>query len=270
MINFSPCKINIGLEITAKRPDGYHQIESVLYPVPLMDVIEIVRSTSTFDYAQSGLMVEGKLESNLLYKAWKLVDENFGIGGIKLHLHKQIPMGAGLGGGSSNAATLLKMLNQYYGLNQSNTQLHHLAEKLGSDCPFFINNTAVFASQTGTELQSIDLDLANSFIVIVKAAVSVSTAQAYSGVKVQAAQFNLRELPTLDKEKWTSLVFNRFEPYVFQLHPELPLIKETLIKAGAIYASMSGSGSAIYGIFKDEPQAISFDPNYFVWKGKLQ
>lgn len=270
MIEYSPCKINLGLEIIDKRSDGYHNIESVFYPVPLSDIIELNRNNSKdFNYTQSGFIVDTYLKNNLLYKAWSLIQSNYNIGGIDVHLHKQIPMGAGLGGGSSNATSLIKMLIKEFDLGISSNDLHKMTSSLGSDCPFFLNTKAVFAENTGTDFKEIDLSLNGYYIVIVKANISVSTAVAYGGVKPMAAEYNLQKLQSLQMKEWEGRVVNRFENHIFKLFPELNNIKIKLYQSGAIYASMSGSGSAIYGIFKEQPKQMDFPDDYFVWRGIL-
>ncbi len=266
MIEYSPCKINLGLEIIDKRSDGYHNIESVFYPVPLFDIIEINRNNSKdFNYTQSGFIVDTDIENNLLYKAWNLIQSKYNIGGIDVHLHKQIPMGAGLGGGSSNAVTLIRMLIKEFKLDVLPDEFHHIAKSLGSDCPFFIDNKPVFVFNTGTDFRDIDFSLKDYYLVIVKAPISVSTQQAYEGVQPKFSEFNLLNISQLPIKEWERNIVNRFEEHIFKIYPELQKIKDKLLQMGAQYSAMSGSGSAIYGIFKEQPKPLDFPVDYFVW-----
>ena len=270
MIKLSPCKINIGLQVIEKRIDGFHNIESIMYPVPLNDIIELNKSeTSDFEYSQSGLQVETELSNNLLYKAWKLIHDEYQIGGVKVHLHKQIPMGAGLGGGSSNASSLLKMLNQHYNLALTEHELMQKSAELGSDCPFFIPNKAVFAHQRGTDFKATSLNLSGYYLVIVKAPIAVSTQEAYAGIEPKAAEINLQNITQIPITQWKDNIINQFEHHIFNSYSELETIKEKLYASGAVYAAMSGSGSAIYGLFKDSPTTINFNQKYFYWQGVL-
>ena len=271
MISYSPCKLNIGLEIISKRADGFHNLETVMYPVPLYDIIEIDSiSVNQFEFTQSGILVNTDTTDNLVYKAWTLLNSEYHFGGIKVHLHKQIPMGAGLGGGSANAATMIKMLNQLFNLSISNEEMEQKAAQLGSDCPFFIRNTPVFAYNTGTDFLDLALNLSTYHLVIIKPDVSVSTQQAYSGIKPKKANINLQTLSELSIDEWQDKVVNQFENHIFSQLPELEKIKEKLYNYGAVYSAMSGSGSAIYGLFKSEPNKLNFDESYFVWQGKLE
>ncbi len=255
MIQFSNCKINIGLEILSKRPDGYHNIESVFYPIPFNDIVEMVPNLENkFVYTQSGILVDVAVEDNLLYKAWKLIDDKYEIGGVNVHLHKQIPMGAGLGGGSANAVVLLQMLNIEFNLKLSVKELEDFASKLGSDCPFFIESNPAFVYNTGTDFEEIDLRLNGYYLLLIKPDVFISTQVAYSGIIPQSPTFNLKEINQISINEWKEKVFNRFENHIFKLYPELNEIKTTLYEMGAVYASMSGSGSSIYGIFEDKPE----------------
>lgn len=270
MINYSPCKINIGLNITSKRPDNYHNIESIFYPIPLFDIIEIgKRLDSKFNFSQSGTIINGEISDNLLYKAWKIIDDKYIIGGINIHIHKQIPFQAGLGGGSSNASTLLKMLNSYYELNISIEELQKLASKIGSDCPFFIENKPVFAYNIGTDFKDINLDLSSYHIAIIKAPVAVSTQEAYAGITPMKSEIDLSNIDKIPISEWKSKINNSFESPIFTKLPILAEIKEKLYSHGAIYASMSGSGSAVYGIFENNDFEFNFPEGYFIWQTML-
>ena len=269
MIDFSNCKINIGLEIVSKRDDGYHNLESIFYPVPLNDSIEIIPNENGFELSQSGFIVEGEVESNLIYKAWKLLNQRFNFGGIKVHLHKQVPMGAGLGGGSANAARVLQMINKEFNLELTDDDLIPIAAKIGSDCPFFIYNKPAFAYNTGTDFVPSKLDLSGYYIVIIKPEISISTQEAYYGIATQKSEIDLKNIKKLSLADWKNNVVNRFEKHLFVKYKQLQEIKNQLYNHGAIYASMSGSGSAIYGIFNKEVELIEFSESYFIWKGIL-
>jgi len=267
MIQFSNCKINIGLEILSKRPDGYHNIESIFFPIPLKDIVEMVpNSEGGFNYTQSGILVDTAVEDNLLYKAWKLLDKKHQIGGVNVHLHKQIPMGAGLGGGSANAAMLLKMLNNEFELNLSVKELEDFAAKLGSDCPFFIESNTAFVYNTGTDFEEINLSLKGYYLVLIKPDIFISTQVAYSGIIPQNPSFNLKEINQIPINEWKDKVFNRFENHIFKLYPKLNELKTKLYEMGALYVSMSGSGSSVYGIFENNDFKLDFPEDYFVWK----
>ena len=270
MIDYSPCKINIGLEIIAKRNDGYHNIESIFYPIPLYDIIEISnRSDTEFKLSQSGFIVDGNIADNLLYKAWKLIAKKHNIGGINLHIHKQIPMQAGLGGGSANAVTLLKMLNKEFSLNISSTTLTDMAASIGSDCPFFVENKACYAYNIGTDFKDISLNLSKYYIAIIKAPVAVSTQEAYAGISPLKSEIDISMIDQIPMWEWKSKVKNSFEQHIFNKLPILANIKDELYSKGAIYASMSGSGSAIYGIFENNDFELNFPEDYFVWRGGI-
>lgn len=270
MIDFSNCKINIGLEIVSKRNDGYHNIESVFYPVPLHDIIEIIPNKSGFELSQSGYIVDVEMENNLIYIAWKRLNDRFNFGGVKVHIHKQIPMGAGLGGGSSNAAKVLQMLNKEFDLKLTNNDLSNFAAFIGADCPFFIFNKPAFVYNIGTDFIPSKLDLSEYFLVIIKPQISISTAVAYSDITTQKANINLKNIDKLYITEWRDKIVNRFENKLFIIYPELLNIKNQLYKMGAKYSSMSGSGSAIYGIFSEEIDLSKFPKSYFVWQDKFE
>lgn len=266
MLTFPGCKINIGLFVTRKRDDGYHDLETVFYPVKeIKDALEVVEKPS-FDFAQddnastqdntsislSGLAVMGNEKDNLVWKAYRMMKETFGskIPVLDIFLHKAIPMGAGLGGGSADGAFMLRLLNDFCGLNLSKETLATMALELGSDCPFFICNTPQFATGRGEKMQPIHLDLSRYEIRIETPGIHVSTRDAFAMIKPKPAAFDLRNLSADDIDNWKDYVINDFEEPVFTKHPALKKIKEKFYKDGAVYSSMSGSGSAVYGIFK--------------------
>jgi 4-diphosphocytidyl-2-C-methyl-D-erythritol kinase len=251
MLTFPNAKINIGLNITEKRPDGYHNLETIFYPIDLCDTLEFVEEKET-KFTCSGLNIEGESDNNLIIKAYKLLKEEFDLPTINIHLHKTIPMGAGLGGGSADAAFMLKMLNNQFKLGLSSQELEQKAAKLGADCAFFINNKPTLAKGIGNLFEPTCVNLSGYHIVLVKPEVHISTAEAYGGCKPQRWTTPLEEAIKQPITEWKNCIFNDFEKTVFIAHPELAEIKDMLYEKGAIYAAMSGSGSTIYGIFDKE------------------
>jgi 4-diphosphocytidyl-2-C-methyl-D-erythritol kinase len=256
MLCFPGCKINLGLYITGRRPDGYHNIETVFYPVPWEDVLEIVPAERTAIYLY-GKAVAGDSKDNLVYKAYELLQKQYPdrVPAMEIHLLKNIPMGAGLGGGSADGAFMLKLLNDYCDLGLNNEALAALALQLGSDCPFFIYNTPQFAGGRGEDMEPVGIDLSAYSIQLVCPGIHVSTANAFQLITPQAANFDLRTLGQLPVSEWRQNISNDFEAPVFQQHPEIAAIKRQLYEQGAVYASMSGSGSAVYGIFNKGQRA---------------
>ena len=250
MISFPNCKINLGLYVTQKRPDGYHDIETIFLPVQLKDVLEIVPSTET-KLVQTGLPVAGNVDDNLVWKAYKLLSAYFPtkIPTLDIYLHKVIPMGAGMGGGSADGSFMLRLLNDYCQLKLTDEQLAALALQLGSDCPFFIYNTPQFATGRGELMIPIELSLSSYSIQLICPKVHVSTAAAFSAITPHPAPYDLRQLHTLAIEQWKEYVTNDFEEGVFLMHPVLANIKQQLYEQGALYAAMSGTGSTVFGIF---------------------
>ncbi len=265
MICFPNAKINIGLNVTEKRPDGFHNLESIFYPIQWNDVLELIPS-DTFQWSQSGLTIDGSIEDNLCVKAYNLLKEDHDIPPVKAHLHKVIPMGAGLGGGSSDAAFMLKLLNDQFKLGISNESLKEYCRQLGSDCAFFIDNKPVFAFDKGDQFEETKLDLSDHYIFCVAPNIHVGTAEAYSGIKPKFSDFDLRNIGALEMREWRTKVHNDFEPHIFDGHPILSEIKLKMYEFGASYVSMSGSGSAIYGIFKEKMRKrIMFKDYAYKW-----
>ena len=270
MISFPNAKINIGLYVTEKRPDGYHNIETLFYPTQLKDALEIIEdkdSTEPFEWSNSGIEVDSKPEDNLCVKALMLLKQDFNIPSVKMHLHKVIPFGAGLGGGSADAAYTLKMLNDMFNLGITTEELIKYASRLGADCAFFIHNTPHLASGIGDILKPYQIDLKGYHLVLVKPNIHVSTPEAYSGIKPKFPDYDLKEQLKLPVAKWNREVFNDFEDSVFPNHPAIREIKEKMYKNGAEYASMTGSGAAVFGLFKDESN-VEFE-NCFIWNEEL-
>lgn len=238
--------------MVAKRPDGYHNLETIFYPVKLRDALEIVSANET-SFSSSGIEIDGNPKNNLVYKAYQLLANDFKLPAVNMHLHKVIPFGAGLGGGSADAAFALKMLNNLFKLKLSVETLEIYAAKIGADCPFFIENKPTFATGIGNEFSPIELDLSAHEIVILKPNCSVSTPQAYKNVNPQKPSLPLTEIIQMPIEQWKSCLFNDFEKSVFPQFPEIETLKNELYDLGAVYASMSGSGSAVFGIFRHLP-----------------
>lgn len=261
MILYPNAKINIGLNVVEKRTDGYHNLETVFYPINLLDALEITTDEHQADSVKlkvSGEAIAGRPSDNLVMKACNLMRSMFPekIERLSVHLHKHIPTGAGLGGGSSDAAFTIKALNEKFSLGMSVYQMEQLSAQLGADCPFFIKNQPVFAEGIGDIFTDIDIVLKGKTLVLVKPDISVSTADAYSLVSPHKPQQSLRESLRLPVEEWKNHVVNDFESSVFKKFPEIAAIKDRLYDLGALYASMSGSGSAVYGIFNQPVQYV--------------
>ncbi|MBQ7690590.1 MAG: 4-(cytidine 5'-diphospho)-2-C-methyl-D-erythritol kinase [Muribaculaceae bacterium] len=258
MITFPNAKINLGLHVVARRGDGYHNLETVFYPIPLCDALEIVPSGDGEAHLHCyGRSVDCPPEKNLVMRAFRLLERECGVQPVDIHLYKRIPDGAGLGGGSSDAAHTLLMLNEMSHLGLSLEQLACMAATLGADCPFFVYNRPMLAHGIGDELTPVDLSLTGRAVVLVKPPVSVSTAQAYARVTPAVPPTPVQEIVSWPVELWDGQLINDFEPSVFALHPELWSIKLRLLLAGADYAAMSGSGSAIFGIFRTDRLALA-------------
>ncbi len=270
MITFPNAKINIGLNIVEKRPDGYHNLETVFYPVPLKDALEIVPSSKEkHSFHSSGILIEGDPEKNLVMKALHLLEKDFHLPVLSIYLEKAIPFGAGLGGGSADAAFMLKMLNELSGLNLPDSRLEDYASKIGADCPFFIKNKPVFASGTGNILKPVELSLNGYFLVLIKPDIQISTPEAYSFILPQKPEFSIKEWIKKPIIEWKDRIVNDFEKNIFAKYPAIAEIKEQLYDKGALYASMSGSGSSVFGIF-DSPVDFSEDfKKYYVFQSKL-
>ncbi len=269
MLVFPNAKINLGLKVLNRRADGYHNIESLMIPIGLKDILEVVVSDKDTDSLHLlGEQVEGHPSDNLCLKAVSLLRRDFIIPPLHIYLHKIIPTGAGLGGGSANAAFMLKLLNDMFELNISAQMLVEYAAVLGSDCPFFIENTPMIASGRGEVLTPFSLDLKGIYIALVKAPVSVSTAMAYSNIEKGQSFTDSFSFPT-DRSRWREEVTNSFEPWVFKQYPEVGEIKDSLYSAGAFFALMSGSGSAVYAFFNESLDIKPLFPEYFVWQNKF-
>lgn len=273
MVVFPHAKVNIGLFVTGKRSDGFHDLETVFYPIGLSDILEIVQGdgeAGSYRFENSGIPIAGGPEQNLAVKAYKLLAADYGLPSVRIHLHKIIPFGAGLGGGSADAAYMLKALNVFFGLHLNEAKLLEYAVVLGSDCAFFILDRPVFACGKGEIMQPLDLSLADYQLVLAKPSFGVSTIEAYAGIRPKLADYDLRQLGQLSVREWRGVVRNDFEETVFQKHPFLYEMKQKLYANGAEFASMTGSGSGVFGLFgKDKEINIDF-PDCFFWKGNLK
>jgi 4-diphosphocytidyl-2-C-methyl-D-erythritol kinase len=267
LISFPNAKINLGLNITEKRPDGYHNLESCFYPIAWSDILEITPSKQ-LNFTSSGIMIPGDNNQNLCLKAYRLLNEDHSISPVDIHLHKNIPIGAGLGGGSSDGAFALIMLNTMFSLELSIEQLEEYASVLGSDCPFFVRNEVMFVTGTGNHFSPIDLDLSGKHIVIIKPDIHISTSEAYVGIVPTPSAINIKEeIEDQAIFHWKKNLSNDFEKSIFPNYPNIKKIKESLYKKGALYASMTGSGAAVFGIFESEIKIE--EKNHAIWTSKL-
>lgn len=259
MITFPNCKINLGLWVTRRRSDGYHNIQTVMLPVPWCDILEIVPANgSETVLTVTGTHIESPLEKNLCYRAWRLMADNYAIPAVSIHLHKVIPTGAGLGGGSSDASFTLRMLNSMFQQNLDDETLRSLAVQLGMDCPFFIENIPALSTGRGEFLKPVSLNLDGLHLVIVKPPLHVSTAAAFSGIKPVHREDSIDEFTSLPVQDWKKVLHNDFENTVFDLYPDILEIKNLLYRHGAVYSALSGSGSAAFGLFVSDPAQMDF------------
>jgi 4-diphosphocytidyl-2-C-methyl-D-erythritol kinase len=268
MVVFPHCKINLGLQVVSKRSDGYHNIETCFYPVLWTDILEIIKA-ETFAFSCSGISIPGKEDDNLCIKAYQLLRNDFGLSPVHIHLHKVIPTGAGLGGGSSNAAFALRTLNSIFDLKLSVQQLRDYAIRLGSDCSFFIGDKPMLGTGRGEELSPVSVNLKGLFLVLVKPQLHISTADAYSGIKPKQPAVSLTEILALPVTEWKNSLVNDFEESVFKKHPAISSLRESLYQNGAIYASMSGSGASVFGIFNSPVNLFKEFEGMTYWAGVL-
>ena len=269
MIFFPNAKINIGLNVLSVRPDGFRNLETCFYPVQWCDALEILPAPEE-KLSITGLPVPGDPATNLCMRAYRLLQHDHDLPPVHLHLHKVLPMGAGLGGGSSDAAFTLRILNKLFELNLKAPALENYARQLGSDCAFFVQNKPVVASERGDVFQPASLDLSGYTCVVVYPNIHITTAEAYGSIKPKEPSCTMDLLLKQDVRVWKEVLHNDFEDSHFPKYPELPQVKAKLYAAGAAYASMTGSGSAIYGLFSGEaPADLVFPKHYLVWKGLL-
>ena len=259
MITYPNAKINLGLNIVEKRPDGYHNLETVFYPINLQDALEVNlrEGEEEFSLKVSGVSIEGEPEDNLVVKAYRLLKKDYpNMPAIDIHMYKHIPTGAGLGGGSADAAFMIKLLNEKFKLNLSIEKMEEYAAILGADCAFFIQNKPVFATGIGNLFEPIQLSLKGYYLVLIKPDIFVSTKDAFSHITPKQPEYSLKEIIRMPIETWRAVMKNDFEDSVFLKFPEIAAIKDKLYDMGAIYASMSGSGSSVFGIFREQVEHV--------------
>lgn len=276
MILFPNAKINIGLQVTSRRPDGYHNLDTVFYPIPLHDSLEVVEQSTTNGndclLHLLGNALEGNPADNLVVKAYRLLKQNYDLPPIEIYLYKYIPSGAGLGGGSSDATFMLRLLNGLFNLGIDDDRLVAMATTLGADCPVFVRNVPAYATGIGEVLTPLPFSLKGYTIAVVKPDVFVSTREAFSHVIPKEPEVTLDKKILLPVNEWRGIITNDFEQSVLPLHPELSTVKDTLYALGATYASMSGSGSAFYGLFVDDSLPDNWQqhfPGCFCWSSPL-
>lgn len=263
MIVFPNCKINLGLNVVEKRPDGFHNIETVFYEVGWRDALEAVSGQNDFEIEMSGLpLASSKKEENIIFKAYDLINQKLKLPPIKVFLHKNIPMGAGLGGGSADASFFMSLLNEKFGLKIPRSELKDLAANLGSDCPFFFENKPLYATEKGDRFEPVQLNLNSYYILVVYPGIHSNTKAAYDGILPKKPKRSVKDIIEKEPiENWKNVLFNDFEEPIFKKYPLIASVKESLYNNGAVYAAMSGSGSAVYGIFNEKPH-LNWPPDY--------
>jgi 4-diphosphocytidyl-2-C-methyl-D-erythritol kinase len=274
MLCFPNAKINFGLNILERREDGFHSIETVFLPVGLSDVLEFIPEPAlppgTCIFDSTGISIDGPDEKNLCVRAYRLLCEEFNLPAVHIHLHKIIPPGAGLGGGSSDGAFMLKYLDLQFGLKLGEKKLCAFASQLGSDCAFFINNRPMFGYDRGNQFRELHFFPKNLQVIIVNPGIHISTAEAYAGITPHAAAQPLEELISLPLNQWRNKIINDFEPGMIDRFPLIGEIRDRLYDLGAVYAAMSGSGSSVYGLFNEKaPATENRFPGFFCWSGPM-
>ena len=276
MINFPIAKINLGLNVVERRPDGYHNLETVFYPVPISDALEVTMMDPQFpspydcDLKVTNINIEGDEQRNLVVRAYQLLKQDFPqLPRIHAHLHKCIPTQAGMGGGSSDCAYMIRLLNEQYHLGLSDQQMMDYAARLGADCAFFILSRPAYAEGIGERLQPVTLDLSCYHLAVVRPDIPVSTKEAFSLIRPHRPQKNCRDIVMQPVETWREELINDFEQSVFALHPEIGAIKDRLYELGAVYAAMSGSGSSLFGLFREDIKIGEHFPEMFTWCAPL-
>jgi 4-diphosphocytidyl-2-C-methyl-D-erythritol kinase len=272
MITFPTCKINLGLNITSRRPDGFHDIETIFYPVKLCDALEFVvsdRQDEGDELIVSGIKIGDDTENNLVIRAARKLRELYGIPVLKMHLHKMIPPGAGLGGGSADAAYLVRAVNRHFDLNIPVDRVKDIVLELGSDCPFFVDSTPSFASGKGEILTPVNQVIKDLYLVLLNPGVGISTGEAYSSCEPTVPEAKLQELISNPISEWKNRIKNDFERYAINRHPVIGKLKDELYRQGALFSLMSGSGSSVYGIFSDKPCLTGLLQQYTIWEGMM-
>ena len=273
-ICYPNAKINLGLQILSRRSDGYHNLQTVFFPIPLCDTLEL-RPLDFYDTPwelhTAGIPTDCRPEQNLVVRVWTALQQEFSLPPHSIYLHKRIPSGAGLGGGSADAAFMMRLCNHHFHLGLTNVQMQERLAAFGADCPFFVVNRSCYATDTGTTLEPVNLDLSPYWLLLVKPKLSISTAQAYAGVTPRPAAIDLRQALMQNPAQWPSTVHNDFEDSVFPQYPALRAIRDTLCQMRALYAAMSGSGSAIYAIMpRPWPNPEDVFPDCFVFQHRLR
>ncbi len=272
MITFPKAKINFGLRITGKRPDGFHDIETIFYPVPFCDALEFVVPSGNVtgdELVATGINISTRPKDNLVIRAVTRIRQDHKFPFLKIHLHKAIPAGAGLGGGSSDAGHLLKSVDRYFNLGIEEDDLKQYALEIGSDCPFFLDPVPSLATGRGEMLKHVDPFLEGLWLVLVNPGIHISTRDAYLNTGISHSRTGLEKIVSGNPGKWKKLAINDFEDYVFKLYPAVAGMKKSLYKAGAIFSSMSGSGSTVYGIFRDKPELPEDLMSYVIYAGVI-
>jgi len=268
MIGFPNCKINLGLNILNKRPDGFHDLSTLFYPLKWSDCLEIIPATNGHTtFSSTGLPIPPDGNPNICERAYSLLQKAYKLAPVNIHLHKVVPMGAGLGGGSSDGAFTLKMLNELFQIGLSVNNLKEFAAQLGSDCPFFIENTPSMAAGRGELLIPVSFSLKGSQIVVVNPGIHVGTREAFAGITPVVPSVQIPDAIALPREKWKDVLINDFEKGIFNNHPEIAQIKDKLYEMGAYYAAMSGSGSSVFGLFDQDarPDPEKVFPQFTCW-----
>ena len=264
MINFPIAKINLGLNVVSKRDDGYHNLETVFYPVPIKDALEVFPMEDGFpsdvrcDLKVTNLFIDGDEQKNLVVKAYNMIAQDYELPRVHVHLYKHIPTQAGMGGGSSNCAYMIRLLNEMFSLGMSDEKMIGYAARLGADCAFFIKAQPAYAEGIGEKLQPISIDLSGCKMLVVRPNIPVSTKEAFSLITPQVPKKNCLDIVRQPIETWKDELVNDFERSVFAIHPEIGRLKEMMYEQGAVYAAMSGSGSSVFGLFSDPPDEKSF------------
>lgn len=258
------CKINLGLRVVRRRDDGYHELQTVMFPVKgLYDIVTVEAvAGDDVEFSATGIVVDCPAEKNLMVRAARLMKQRYDVGGVRLTLDKRVPFGAGLGGGSSDATAVIVAMNDIFALGLGREKLSAIAAELGSDTPFFVYNTPQYCTGRGEIMRSAEVDLKDLWLVVVKPEEGVSTAEAYSSIRPAMPKSDLVELLKLPVDRWRGCVVNDFEEHIFRSHPHLAEIKAALYGAGALYASMSGSGSALFGLFAERPEVEVADGEF--------
>ena len=264
MINFPIAKINLGLNVVSKRDDGYHNLETVFYPVPIKDALEVFPMEDGFpsdvrcDLKVTNLFIDGDEQKNLVVKAYNMIAQDYELPRVHVHLYKHIPTQAGMGGGSSNCAYMIRLLNEMFSLGMSDEKMIGYAARLGADCAFFIKAQPAYAEGIGEKLQPISIDLSGCKMLVVRPNIPGSTKEAFSLITPQVPKKNCLDIVRQPIETWKDELVNDFERSVFAIHPEIGRLKEMMYEQGAVYAAMSGSGSSVFGLFSDTPDEKSF------------